>query len=145
MFLYARRPVVVHSAVPLDEGRASEYYEHSTTALEIAGDDFRLNRIPEVLVQDHEKKQDSPMSFHDIHLLGTQAVFQMIVTPRAYVHNNRLGWEFRLVTLKVLGKKRMEIASSPTKQVLKRKAVYLNMGEPAEGSSSTNKRAKTAG
>lgn len=64
------------------EGRASEYFDVFGTGQYITEHDFRYNRIPEVLVMDHCNNKDVPMSFHDIHLLGNQAVFQMIITPR---------------------------------------------------------------
>lgn len=50
---------------------------------------FNYNWVPEVMVVDHEKEIDIPMSFHDIHLLGTTLVIQVIVTPRvSYLNGN---------------------------------------------------------
>ncbi|THU77509.1 hypothetical protein K435DRAFT_877757 [Dendrothele bispora CBS 962.96] len=61
------------------------------------------------------------MSFHDLHLLGSSTVLQLIVSPRAYVYKGELGWDFRLICVKVLGKKDLAVALSPSKSVQKRR------------------------
>ncbi|KAJ3992183.1 hypothetical protein F5050DRAFT_1715483 [Lentinula boryana] len=132
MFLFAKRPVVIHNNVPLDEGRASEYFDISSASQHISNLDFRFNRVPEVLAVDQKNKVEQPMSYHDVHLLGSQAVFQVIITPRAYVHSNQLSWEFRIISVKVLGKKELEIAQSPSKQVQKQKAVFIDLDDDDE-------------
>ncbi|THU88168.1 hypothetical protein K435DRAFT_866534 [Dendrothele bispora CBS 962.96] len=65
------------------------------------------------------------MSFHDLHLLGSSTVLQLIVSPRAYVYKGELGWDFRLICVKVLGKKDLAVALSPSKSVQKRRQVFL--------------------
>ncbi|KAF5366659.1 hypothetical protein D9757_012763 [Collybiopsis confluens] len=142
MFLFAKRPVVVMNSTPLDEGRASEFFNFSGSGEHISDLDFRFNRIPEVLAIDQKNKAELPMSFHDVHLLGNHAVFQLIITPRAYVHADQLSWEFRLVAVKVLGKKQVEIAQSPSKQVQRRKAVFIDLDEDENETQSPSKKQK---
>ncbi|THU84339.1 hypothetical protein K435DRAFT_971201 [Dendrothele bispora CBS 962.96] len=80
---------------------------------------------------DHDKKDEVPMSFHDLHLLGNTAVLQIIITPRAYKHNKSFSWDFRLVSIKVLGKKHESLALSPSKAVQKHKPVFLSDAQSA--------------
>ncbi|KAF5361230.1 hypothetical protein D9757_013226 [Collybiopsis confluens] len=129
MFLFAKRPVVILNSIPLDEGRASEFFNFSGSSEHLAEMDFRFNRVPEVLAIDQKNKAELAMSFHDVHLLGNQAVFQLIISPRAYVHADKMSWEFRLIAIKVLGKKQLEIAQSPTKQVQRRKATFIDLDD----------------
>ncbi|KAJ3870788.1 hypothetical protein F5051DRAFT_447119 [Lentinula edodes] len=140
MFLFARRSVLVTNATPLDEGRGSEYPDPYNILTAIGPDrDFKFNRLPEVLVTDHKEETDVPMSFHDLHLLGKNIALQVFVTPRAYKHRGKLSWDFRLICVKVLGKKEASLAVSPSKAVLKRKAVYIGNIE------STAKKQKASG
>ncbi|KAE9388260.1 hypothetical protein BT96DRAFT_1004334 [Gymnopus androsaceus JB14] len=105
MFVLARRSVVVDNAAPLDEGRASEYPDPFNLVQAIGPErDFKFNRVPEVLVVDHKKKEEFPMSFHDLHLLGNNVAVQVFVTPRAFKYQQKLSWDFRLICIKVLGK-----------------------------------------
>ncbi|THU84325.1 hypothetical protein K435DRAFT_843713 [Dendrothele bispora CBS 962.96] len=132
MFLYAKRSVLIPNTALLDEGRMSEYKDPFGVLARLGEDkDLKFNRIPEVLVMDHDKKDEVPMSFHDLHLLGNTAVLQIIITPRAYKHNKSLSWDFRLVSIKVLGKKHESLALSPSKAVQKRKPVFLSDAQSA--------------
>ncbi|KAE9393401.1 hypothetical protein BT96DRAFT_999507 [Gymnopus androsaceus JB14] len=127
MFVLARRSVVVDNAAPLDEGRASEYPDPFNLVQAIGPErDFKFNRVPEVLVVDHKKKEEFPMSFHDLHLLGNNVAVQVFVTPRAFKYQQKLSWDFRLICIKVLGKKEASFAVSPSKSVRKRTAVFLD-------------------
>ncbi|THU76782.1 hypothetical protein K435DRAFT_974292 [Dendrothele bispora CBS 962.96] len=134
MFLYAKRSVLIPNTALLDEGRMSEYKDPFGVLARLGEDkDLKFNRIPEVLVMDHDKKDEVPMSFHDLRLLGNTAVLQRIITPWAYKHNKSLSWDFRLVSIKVLGKKHESLALSPSnlKAVQKRKPVFLSDAQSA--------------
>ncbi|THU82697.1 hypothetical protein K435DRAFT_971853 [Dendrothele bispora CBS 962.96] len=62
---------------------------------------------------------------------GPNCRFQIIITLRAYKHNMSLSWDFRLVSIKVLGKKHESLALSPSKAVQKRKPVFLSDAQSA--------------
>ncbi|KAF9062388.1 hypothetical protein BDP27DRAFT_1336768, partial [Rhodocollybia butyracea] len=127
MFIFARRSVLVENAAPLDEGRGSEYLDPFDILRAIGPErDFKFNRIPEVLVIDHDQKVEFPMSFHDLHLLATTSHFSFFVTPRAFKHLGKLSWDFRLICIQVLAKKQAAIAVSPSKSVRKRKGIFLD-------------------
>ncbi|THU87196.1 hypothetical protein K435DRAFT_804526 [Dendrothele bispora CBS 962.96] len=113
------------------ESRMSEYKDPFRVLAQLGADNYlKFNRIPEVLVMDHDKKDEVPMSFHDLHLFGNTAVLQVITTPRAYKHNKPLSWDFWLISIKVLGKKHESLALSPSKAVQKRKSVFLSDNRP---------------
>ncbi|THU82973.1 hypothetical protein K435DRAFT_807852 [Dendrothele bispora CBS 962.96] len=127
MFLYAKCTVLIPNTDLLDEGRMSEYKDPFGVLARLGEDKYlKFNRIPEVLVMGHDKKDEVPMSFHDLHLLGNTAVLQVITTPR---HNKPLSCDFWLVSIKVLGKKHQSLALSPSKAVQKRKSVFLSDGQ----------------
>ncbi|KAE9388139.1 hypothetical protein BT96DRAFT_1004465 [Gymnopus androsaceus JB14] len=46
---------------------------------------------------------------------------------QAYEYKKKLGWDFRLICVKVLGKKAANLAISPSKLVQKRTRVFLNL------------------
>ncbi|THU82123.1 hypothetical protein K435DRAFT_872651 [Dendrothele bispora CBS 962.96] len=126
MFIFTKRSVLIPNTAVLDEGRASDYPDPFSVLSRLGPEaDMKFNRIPEVLLMDHAKKDTKPMSFHDLHLLGSSTVLQLIVSPRAYVYKGELGWDFRLICVKVLGKKDLAVALSPSKSVQKRRQVFL--------------------
>ncbi|KAF8211029.1 hypothetical protein K438DRAFT_1959232 [Mycena galopus ATCC 62051] len=138
MFLSARRPVFCSNSATQDEGRASEFddtYKFLSYLSDIA--DLRFNRIPEVLVYNTDKKTYHPISFHQLHRLGPGLIMLMTVTPIAFSWGGKqhaakkaeLGWEYRLVNITVVGRREDDALSSPTKMVVKRKALALRLGD----------------
>ncbi|THU94955.1 hypothetical protein K435DRAFT_798506 [Dendrothele bispora CBS 962.96] len=111
MFLYAKCTVLIPNTDSslLDEGRMSEYKDPFGVLARLGEDKYlKFNRIPEVLVMDHDKKDE------------------IIITPQAYKHNKPLSCDFWLVSIKVLGKKHQSLALSPSKAAQKRKSVFLS-------------------
>ncbi|THU95157.1 hypothetical protein K435DRAFT_798321, partial [Dendrothele bispora CBS 962.96] len=105
MFLYAK----------CTEGRMSEYKDPFGVLARLGEDKYlKFNRIPEVLVMDHDKKDEE------------KTRFPYDTTRRAYKHNKPLSCDFWLVSIKVLGKKHQSLALSPSKAVKKRKSVFLS-------------------
>ncbi|KAJ7615519.1 hypothetical protein FB45DRAFT_935900 [Roridomyces roridus] len=139
MWFSASRPVFLPRSVGLEEGRESEYADRFQHLKLIPDPDIRFNRVPEVEVYNEEKETYHAMSFHHLHELGPGLVLILTVKPRAYTVNSqggsdsdkggsgkgkgkgtkRLQWEFRLVNIKVMGKK--DVLNSPSKNTLKRK------------------------
>ncbi|THU99763.1 hypothetical protein K435DRAFT_837570 [Dendrothele bispora CBS 962.96] len=106
MFLYAKCLVLIPNTDLLDEGHMSEYKDPFGVLAQLGeGKDLKFNQTPEVLVMDHDKKDEVPISFHDLHLLGNTA---------GNYHSA------------VLGKKHKSLALSPSKAVQKRKSVFLS-------------------
>ncbi|KAL0566109.1 hypothetical protein V5O48_015908 [Marasmius crinis-equi] len=132
MYLQAARQVFVPNNLPLDEGRGSEYVD-PFGILKVIGPRaaVRNNRIPEVTVRNHIDNIEQAMSFHQIHRLSTsETLFSVTVVPRASQKpckdadaNSKkcLGWGFRLVNVRVLGKREPVQPKSPKKSVKIRK------------------------
>ncbi|KAF8186556.1 hypothetical protein K438DRAFT_2153188 [Mycena galopus ATCC 62051] len=144
MFLSARRPVFTPNSATQDEGRASEYND-SYKLLSLLGDntDLRFNRIPEVLIYNAADATYHPMSFHQLHRLGEGLVMLLTMTPMAFSWGGRqhgnvkdLSWEYRLLTITVIGRREADALASPSKMILKCKAVHLDLDD------SDDKRAK---
>ncbi|KAJ7905695.1 hypothetical protein B0H14DRAFT_2554164 [Mycena olivaceomarginata] len=60
------------------------------------------------------------MSFHLLYHLGTSAVLNATITPRAYKHSKKLGW------------REDNTISSPSRHVVKCKAILLNLDNPSD-------------
>ncbi|KAJ6512933.1 hypothetical protein C8R45DRAFT_961789 [Mycena sanguinolenta] len=120
MWFFSKRSVFVNNSSPLDEGRASEYGDPYNFLEKLAHSDVRFNRIPEVLIYDYTTKEYLPLSFHAIHLLPPGIILNVTVTPRAYVSRKQLAWDFKLVNIKVVEKKKDDILASPQKMITKR-------------------------
>ncbi|KAL0057045.1 hypothetical protein AAF712_016332 [Marasmius tenuissimus] len=78
------------------------------------------------------------MSFHKIHELN-HPIYAVTCVPRGFTKNVRdgskvLSWDFRLVNMKVLGKKAARVLGSPKKSVKVRKASEINFDEPGPSS-----------
>nr|GAT48225.1 predicted protein [Mycena chlorophos] len=133
MFLSARRPVFVpDSAYLVDEGRMSEYDE-AYNIPDITGQaDLRMNRIPQVFVYDAATKSEVEVSFHQIHKMPSSAVYSVTIVPYIYTHRGYTNWDFRLVSLRVVGKRLASLMESPRKLVTKRKLVVLDLSDDEE-------------
>ncbi|KAK7007005.1 hypothetical protein R3P38DRAFT_2793167 [Favolaschia claudopus] len=98
-----------------------------------------INRVPETLfrVHDTETKETLPVSFHELQLLGPGLVLNLTLTPvglftwvskreknAAGEPKLELSWEYRLVNVTVLG--RRKALDSPSKLTVKRKALLVN-------------------
>ncbi|KAJ7858150.1 hypothetical protein B0H14DRAFT_3447470 [Mycena olivaceomarginata] len=126
MFLAPRRPVFVPNATTMD-------YDDSYGLLPLIGDpDIRFNRIPEVLVFNSTTKEYLPMSFHLLHRLGTGVVLNTTIAPMAYEHGRKLGWEYRLINITVVGRREDDALSSPSKYVVKRKAIMIDLDDSSD-------------
>ncbi|KAF8184079.1 hypothetical protein K438DRAFT_1974672 [Mycena galopus ATCC 62051] len=155
MFLSARRPVFCANAATQDEGRASEYDDTYNLLAPLADADLRFNRVPEVLIYNANAKTYHPMSFHQLHRLGAGLVMLMTMTPIAFswggkqIGNKKdLSWEYRLLTITVLGRREEDALASPSKMVIKRKVALLDLEDsdderPAKKTSGSG--GKTAG
>ncbi|KAJ7825403.1 hypothetical protein B0H14DRAFT_2596627 [Mycena olivaceomarginata] len=122
----------VLSLVCFQEGRFSEY-DDSYGLLPLIGDpDIRFNRIPEVLVFNSTTKEYLPMSFHLLHRLGTGVVLNATIAPMAYEHGRKLGWEYRLINITVVGRREDDALSSPSKYVVKRKAIMIDLDDSSD-------------
>ncbi|KAL1684286.1 hypothetical protein GGG16DRAFT_120036 [Schizophyllum commune] len=104
MWLLAERSVLIKKSLKCDEGRGSEYIDfHGTLASMGPTADLKYNRVPNVEVRDH-LGQYSPMSWHQLHKLGGNAIYKLLVTPRAFVtRNKQVKWTYRLTEISVLG------------------------------------------
>ncbi|KAL0573801.1 hypothetical protein V5O48_008146 [Marasmius crinis-equi] len=139
MFPIFKRPVFVHNNGPLDEGRGSEFLDPFGVLKMIGSQaDLRYNRVPEVLIRSHADKSFFPMSFHQVHEIKG-GIFAVTFTPRGFQKNRpanagggkAFGWDFRLINMKVLGKKPPAEIGSPKKSVKVRKASDLDFEEPS--------------
>ncbi|KAF8128505.1 hypothetical protein K438DRAFT_2140269, partial [Mycena galopus ATCC 62051] len=138
MFLSGRRPVFCSNTATQDEGRASEL-DNTYKLLSFLSDtsDLRFNRVPEVLVYNTDKGSYRPISFHQLHRLGAGLVMPMTLPPIAFSWGGKqhaakkpeLGWEYRLVTITVVGRREDDALSSPTKMIVKRKALTLHLDD----------------
>ncbi|KAJ7367808.1 hypothetical protein DFH08DRAFT_795932 [Mycena albidolilacea] len=72
------------------------------------------------------------MSFHLLHRLGTGVVLNVTIAPMAYEHSRKLGWEYRLINITVVGCREDDALSSPSKYVVKRKAVILDLDDSSD-------------
>ncbi|KAL0570555.1 hypothetical protein V5O48_011408 [Marasmius crinis-equi] len=132
------------------EGRGSEYVD-PFGILKIVGTQagVRNNRVPEVTVRNHVDDVEQAMSFHQIHRLKrSETVFSVTVIPRAFLKQCKddsskkcLGWGFRLVNLRVLGKRETPKPKSPEKSVKIRKLHNTDFEERA----GTSKKARKGG
>ncbi|KAL0062591.1 hypothetical protein AAF712_010525 [Marasmius tenuissimus] len=148
MYAYASRQVFVSNNQTLDEGRGSEYVDPFGILAGLGAQaDVRYNRVPEVMVRDHVNGKEDAMSFHEIHVLNrASTVFSITVQPRAFQKSVKdskntkkcLGWGFKLVNIRIVGKRAPPPISSPQKSVKIRKLVETDFEEPE-----TSKRAKT--
>ncbi|KAJ7326470.1 hypothetical protein DFH08DRAFT_968356 [Mycena albidolilacea] len=129
MFLAPRRPIFVPNATTMDEGRFSEYDDIYGLLPLISNPDIRFNRVPEVLVFNSTTKEYLPMSFHLLHRLGTGVVLNATIAPMAYEHGRKLGWEYRLINITVVGHREDDALSSPSKYVVKRKAIMIDLDD----------------
>ncbi|KAF8173333.1 hypothetical protein K438DRAFT_1980882 [Mycena galopus ATCC 62051] len=126
------RSIFILNVATQDEGRASEYDDTFKLLPFLADTDLRYNRVPEVLVYDDVSKTMHPLSFHDLDRLGPGLVMIMTTVPTAYTwgakHNRKadLGWEYRLVTTTIVGRREDDSVSSPSKMVVKRKVFDLD-------------------
>ncbi|KAJ7206724.1 hypothetical protein B0H12DRAFT_1243272 [Mycena haematopus] len=140
MFLSGRRPVFVPNASMQDEGRASEFDDTYNLKTFLVNTDLRFNRVPEVLVYDSSNKKYHAISFHQIHRLGTGLVMLATMIPTAYSwgakpHQDKKGelqWEYRLVNLTIVGRRENSALLSPSKLILKRKALDLDLDSDEE-------------
>ncbi|ESK83538.1 hypothetical protein Moror_4843 [Moniliophthora roreri MCA 2997] len=105
MFMMGHDDVFKEGNLPLDEGRG-------------------------ILVRDYSgsRPSDTPMSFHECHLLEKNVIFAMTMVPRAFIKSGAkenprpVSWDFRLVNIQILGKRAPISFTSPKKKVKKRKA-----------------------
>ncbi|KAJ7857672.1 hypothetical protein B0H14DRAFT_3135740 [Mycena olivaceomarginata] len=132
MFLAPRRPVFIANATAMDEGRLSEFDDVYGLLALVNDPDVRFNRVPEVLVFNAANKEYFPMSFHLLHRLGTGVVLNVTIAPMAYEHSRKLGWEYRLINITVVGCREDDALSSPSKYVVKRKAVILDLDNSSD-------------
>ncbi|KAJ7678830.1 hypothetical protein B0H14DRAFT_3063504, partial [Mycena olivaceomarginata] len=132
MFLAPRRPVFIANATAMDEGRLSEFDDVYGLLALVNDPDVRFNRVPEVLVFNAATKEYFPMSFHLLHRLGTGVVLNVTIAPMAYEHSRKLGWEYRLINITVVGCREDDALSSPSKYVVKRKAVILDLDDSSD-------------
>ncbi|KAL1698264.1 hypothetical protein EV121DRAFT_274558 [Schizophyllum commune] len=136
MWWVSHRPVFVPNNVPLDEGYASEYLDPFGILRDAGrGPDLKYNRVPEVLVRcaGDSGPEWARMSFHDIHMID-RAIFQVVCTPRLYVRakSEEAFWEYRIVCIRVLGRRTPAVLQSPVKAVKKRKAPMFDTAEQTE-------------
>ncbi|KAJ7324016.1 hypothetical protein DFH08DRAFT_969020 [Mycena albidolilacea] len=132
MFLAPRRPVFIANATAMDEGHLSEFDDVYGLLVLVNDPDVRFNRVPEVLVFNATKKEYFPMSFHLLHRLGTGVVLNVTIASMAYEHSRKLGWEYRLINITVVGCREDDVLSSPSKYVVKRKAVILDLDDSSD-------------
>uniref|UniRef100_A0A0W0FUN5 Uncharacterized protein n=1 Tax=Moniliophthora roreri TaxID=221103 RepID=A0A0W0FUN5_MONRR len=121
MFMMGHDDVFKEGNLPLDEGRGSEYIDifHVLEGLR-----------PQADVRDYSgsRPSDTPMSFHECHLLEKNVIFAMTMVPRAFIKSGAkenprpVSWDFRLVNIQILGKRAPISFTSPKKKVKKRKA-----------------------
>ncbi|KAJ7881381.1 hypothetical protein B0H14DRAFT_3434085 [Mycena olivaceomarginata] len=109
MFLAPRRPVFIANTTAMDEGHLSEF-----------------DNVYGLLALVNDPDEYFPMSFHLLHCLGTGVVLNVTIAPMAYEHSRKLGWEYRLINITVVGCREDDALSSPSKYVVKRKAVILD-------------------
>ncbi|KAJ7793523.1 hypothetical protein B0H14DRAFT_2622801 [Mycena olivaceomarginata] len=134
MFLAPRRPFFIANATAMDEGRLSEFDDIYGLLALVNDPDVRFNRVPEVLVFNATTKKYFPMSFHQLHRLGTGVVLNVTIAPMAYEHSRKLGWEYRLINITVVGCREDNALSSQSKYVVKRKAVILDLDDSSDES-----------
>ncbi|THV03151.1 hypothetical protein K435DRAFT_792034 [Dendrothele bispora CBS 962.96] len=85
MFIFTKRSVLIPNTAILDEGRASDYPDPFSVLSRLGPEaDMKFNWIPKVLLMDHAKKDTKPMSFHDLHLLGSSTVLQLVVSSELH-------------------------------------------------------------
>ncbi|KAJ6471505.1 hypothetical protein C8R45DRAFT_1104474 [Mycena sanguinolenta] len=146
MFLCGRRPVFLSNTATQDEGRASEFEDSYNLKSFLVDTDLHFNRVPEVLIYDATNKTYHPISFHQIHRLGKGLVMFMTLTPTGYSWGGRgkkadFQWEYRLVNITIVGKREDPQLLSPSKLVLKRKALELDIDSDEERRSPAKKSA----
>ncbi|KAJ7840859.1 hypothetical protein B0H14DRAFT_2587252 [Mycena olivaceomarginata] len=134
MFLAPHRPFFIANATEMDEGRLSEFDDIYGLLALVNDPDVRFNRVPEVLVFNATTKKYFPMSFHQLHRLGTGVVLNVTIAPMAYEHSRKLGWEYRLINITVVGCREDNALSSQSKYVVKRKAVILDLDDSSDES-----------
>ncbi|KAF7360130.1 MYND-type domain-containing protein [Mycena venus] len=136
MYLAPCRPVFIPNATTMDEGRFSEFDDVYGLLPLLNDPDLRFNQVPEVLVFNANTKEFSPMSFHLLHRLGTGVVLNATIAPmiavQAYEHSKKLGWEYRLINITVIGRCEDNALSSPSKYVVKRKATVLDLDDSSD-------------
>ncbi|KAJ7203750.1 hypothetical protein GGX14DRAFT_569800 [Mycena pura] len=128
MFISARRSVLLPSAIPLDEGRTSEFQANSSLLKTLGDTDLKWNRVPVVKIYDYRTRGFKEISWHEVHRLGPGVIINATVSPRAYLNGKKeLVWEFRLIELDVVGKKAEDVLASPAKFSVKRRAAVLDL------------------
>ncbi|KAF8164558.1 hypothetical protein K438DRAFT_1984494 [Mycena galopus ATCC 62051] len=140
MFLAGRRAVFLPNVATQDEGRASEYDDTYKLLSFLSDTDLRFNRVPEVLIYNAQAKTYHPMSFHQLHRLGSGIVMLMTMSPVAFSwgakqHTGKkadMSWEYRLISITVIGKREEEALCSPSKMVIKRKVVDLDLDDSGD-------------
>ncbi|KAF8142929.1 hypothetical protein K438DRAFT_1994397 [Mycena galopus ATCC 62051] len=140
MFLAGRRAVFLPNVATQDEGRASEYDDTYKLLSFLSDTDLCFNRVPEVLIYNAQAKTYHPMSFHQLHRLGSGIVMLMTVLPVAFSwgakqHTGKkadMSWEYRLISITVVGKREKEALCSPSKMVIKCKVVDLDLNDSGD-------------
>ncbi|KAJ7223050.1 hypothetical protein GGX14DRAFT_387425 [Mycena pura] len=128
MFVSARCSVFLPSAIPLDEGRTSEFQANNSLLKTLGNADLKWNRVPAVKIYDYRTRGFKEISWHEVHCLGSGVIINATMSPRAYLNGKKeLVWEFRLIELDVVAKKAEDILSSPAKYSVKRRAAVLDL------------------
>ncbi|KAJ7356677.1 hypothetical protein DFH08DRAFT_802684 [Mycena albidolilacea] len=137
MYLSACRPVFVPNVSTVYEGRLLEYEDIYGLLPRLDDPDLHYNRVPEVLIYNSVTKKYLPMSFHELHRLGPGLVVNITVVPMAFTwgrahQKQELGWEYHLMNITVLGCQEDDALSSPSKLVVKRKIVALDLDSSSD-------------
>ncbi|KAJ7788159.1 hypothetical protein B0H14DRAFT_2628546 [Mycena olivaceomarginata] len=123
------QPMFILNATTMDEGRFSDFDDVYGLLPLLSDPDICFNRVPEVLIFNATTKEYSPMSFHLLHRLGTGVVLNTMIAPMAYEHGRKLGWEYRLINITVMGRCEDDTLSSPSKFVVKHKAILIDLDD----------------